>query len=89
MIGGVFSPLLFWPAASLAFTLLFTLSNPLIEFAFAFTSILVTNFIFLRGYDWWVDFRTSLRRAKLAHSASGKRLEELIDEIESSLVVLK
>lgn len=89
MIGGVFSPLLFWPAASLAFTLLFTLSNPLIEFAFAFTSILVTNFIFLRGYDWWVDFRTSLRCAKLAHSASGKRLEELIDEIESSLVVLK
>ncbi|MBK70727.1 MAG: hypothetical protein CMB53_04980 [Euryarchaeota archaeon] len=89
MIGAVFSPLLFWPIASLVFTILFSLSNPLTEFAFAFMSILASNFIFLRGYDWWVDFRTSLRCAILARSDSGKRLEELITEIEPTLVVLK
>ena len=89
MIGGVFSPLLFWPITSLAFTLLFSLSNPLVEFSCAFLSILVTNLIFLRGYDLWIDFRTSLRRVDLARSDNGKRLEELLAEIEPPLVVLK
>jgi len=37
----------------------------------------------------WVDFRTSLKRSKLADSESGKRLEKLIGEIEPALVVLK
>ena len=89
MIGAILSPLLFWPIASLLFTFTFSLANPLVEFVVAFLSILLSNFIFLRGYDLWVDFRTSLKRSKLADSESGKRLQELIAEIEPALVVLK
>ena len=89
MIGAVLSPLLFWPIASLIFTFIFSLANPLVEFAVAFLVILISNFIFLTGYDLWVDFRTSLKRSKLANSERGKRLEALIGEIEPSLVVLK
>ena len=89
MIGGVFSPLLFWPIASLAFTLVFSISNPLIEFTCAFMVILAANLVFLRGYDLWDDFRTSVRRSELARSEDGKRLEELLAGIEPPLVVLK
>ena len=89
MIGGVFSPLLFWPIASLAFTLVFSLSNPIIEFTCAYMAILAANLVFLRGYDLWDDFRTSVRRSELARSEDGKRLEELLAGIEPPLVVLK
>ena len=89
MIGALLSPLFFWPVASLIFAFAFSLANPLVEFAVAFLVILISNFIFLTGYDLWVDFRTSLKRSKLADSESGKRLEKLIGEIEPALVVLK
>ena len=48
-----------------------------------------SNLVFLRGYDLWVDYGDSKRRNSLAKSDDGRRLEELISEIDSKLVVLK
>ena len=48
-----------------------------------------SNLVFLKGYDLWVDYGDAKRRNSLANSAEGSRLEQLIKQIDSELVVLK
>ena len=48
----------------------------------------ISNLVFLFGYDCWSDFSTSRRRAKLASSDRGKRLEELILDVKTNLNLL-
>jgi len=49
----------------------------------------ISNLFFLRGYDLWTDFTASRRRAKLASSANGARIVELLAMTRSNLNVLK
>ena len=102
MIGAILSPLIMWPIISLIagfFVFGFhpvLLVLPLLSLPIAKTlppSLAdiyhFSNLVFLRGYDLWVDYGDSKRRNSLAKSDDGRRLEELISEIDSKLVVLK
>jgi len=63
----------------------------LLSIAIAMSIMLVihiSNLVFLFGYDCWSDFSTSRRRAKLASSDRGKRLEELILDVKTNLNLL-
>ena len=86
----MFSPILFWlPLAIVTAFLMHSLS--LLSIAIAMSILLVihiSNLVFLFGYDCWSDFSTSRRRAKLASSDRGKRLEELISDVKTNLNLL-
>ena len=89
-LAAMFSPILFWlPLAIVTAFLMHSLS--LLSIAIAMSILLVihiSNLVFLFGYDCWSDFSTSRRRAKLASSDRGKRLEELISDVKTSLNLL-
>ncbi len=103
MIGAILSPLIMWPIITLiagffvfgfhpVLLILVLLSLP------AFPSLgplslsdiyHFFNLVFLRGYDLWTDYGDAKRRNFLAKSDDGRRLEQLITQIDSELVVLK
>ena len=89
-LAAMFSPILFWlPLAIVTAFLMHSLS--LLSIAIAMSILLVihiSNLVFLFGYDCWSDFSASRRRAKLASSDRGKRLEELISDVKTSLNLL-
>jgi hypothetical protein len=91
MIGAILSPLVIWPLISLAFLYSLFGATFLLPLYLA-TSILVihlSNLVFLWGYDMWTDFGDSQRRRRLASSAAGSRLEELVGQLVPRLGVLK
>ena len=99
MIGAILSPLLMWPLISFiagffifglepVLLVLVLLSLPIIHPSLA-DIFHFSNLVFLRGYDLWVDYGDAKRRTNLANSAQGSRLEQLITQIDSELVVLK
>ena len=89
-LAAMFSPILFW--LPLAIVTAFLMYPPsLLSIAIAMSILLVihiSNLVFLFGYDCWSDFSTSRRRAKLASSDRGKRLEELISDVKTNLNLL-
>ncbi len=89
-LAAMFSPILFW--LPLAIVTAFLIHPPsLLSIAIAMSILLVihiSNLVFLFGYDCWSDFSTSRRRAKLASSDRGKRLEELISDVKTNLNLL-
>ena len=89
-LAGMFSPVLFWPPLAIATALLIhTPSMFTIVIAISIVILIhISNLAFLFGYDCWSDFSTSRRRSKLASSEQGKRLEELISEVNSNLNLL-
>mgnify|MGYP001176300400 CR=1 FL=1 len=91
MIGAILSPLLIWPLFSLIAGILILGLKPILLIFVLLTMPLfhVSNLVFLRGYDLWVDYGDAKRRNNLANSAQGSRLEQLITQIDSELVVLK
>jgi len=98
MIGAILSPLLMWPLISfIAGFFIFGLEPVLlllVAFSLPFNPSLATifhfsNLVFLRGYDLWIDYGDTKRRNSLATSDDGRRLEKLIKQIDSELVVLK
>jgi hypothetical protein len=91
MIGALFSPLFFWPLISLAFLFsLFGASLLLpIYLAVSLPIIHISNLVFLWGYDMLTDFGDARRRRRLASSATGGRLEELVEQLVPRLGVLK
>jgi hypothetical protein len=91
MIGALFSPLFFWPLISLAFLYsLFGASLLLpIYLAVSLPIIHISNLVFLWGYDMLTDFGDARRRRRLASSATGGRLEELVEQLVPRLGVLK
>ena len=99
MIGAILSPLIMWPIITLiagffvfgfhpVLLILVFLSLPLVHLSLA-DIFHFSNLLFLRGYDLWTDYGDSKRRTNLANSAQGSRLEQLITQIDSELVVLK
>ena len=86
----MFSPILFW--LPLAIVTAFLIHPPSMLSIAAVISILliihISNLVFLFGYDCWSDFSSSRRRAKLAASDRGKRLEELISDVKTNLNLL-
>ncbi len=91
MIGAVFSPLLMWPLISFIAGIFVVGLEPVL-LAFVILSLPVfhiSNLVFLRGYDLWVDYGDAKRRNSLANSEEGRRLEEVTTQIDSELVVLK
>jgi hypothetical protein len=91
MLAAMFSPVLVWPPIALALaylTLGLTWMVPIttIGIMLAFH---ISNLFFLRGYDLWTDFTASRREAKLASSADGARIVELLAMTRSNLNVLK
>ena len=99
MIGAILSPLIMWPLISLTagffifgpdpiLLILIMLSLPIIHPSLA-DIFHFSNLVFLKGYDLWVDYGDAKRRNSLANSAEGSRLEQLIKQIDSELVVLK
>ena len=89
-LAAMFSPILFW--LPLAIVTAFLIHPPSMLSIAAVISILlvihISNLVFLLGYDCWSDFLTSRRRAKLAASDRGKRLEELISDVKTNLNLL-
>ena len=89
-LAAMFSPILFW--LPLAIVTAFLIHPPSILSIVAVISILlvihISNLVFLFGYDCWSDFSSSRRRAKLAASDRGKRLEELISDVKTNLNLL-
>jgi hypothetical protein len=49
----------------------------------------MSNLVFLWGYDMLTDFGDARRRRRLASSATGGRLEELVEQLVPRLGVLK
>jgi len=91
MIGSILSPLLMWPLISLIAGSLYFGSKPIL-LVFVLLSLPIfhiSNLIFLSGYDMWVDYGVAKRRNTLANSNEGRKLEDLITQIDSELVVLK
>jgi len=89
-LAAMFSPILFWLPLSI-FTAFLVHPPSLLSIAIAMSIMLVihiSNLVFLFGYDCWSDFSTSRRRAKLASSDRGKRLEELISDVKTNLNLL-
>ena len=91
MIGALFSPLFLWPLISLAFFYSLCGVTPLLPvyLAVSLPIIHMSNLIFLWGYDMLTDFNDSRTRRRLASSATGGRLEELVDQLVPRLGVLK
>ena len=91
MIGALFSPLFFWPLISLMFLYSFFGTTPLlpIYLAISLPIIHMSNLVFLWGYDMLNDFNDSRTRRRLASSATGGRLEEIVDQLVPRLGVLK
>ena len=91
MIGAILSPLLFWPLISLAFLYSFVGATALLPLylAASIPIIHIANLVFLQGYDMWTDFGDSRRSRRLASSAAGGRLEELVSQLVPRLGVLK
>ena len=89
-LAAMFSPILFW--LPLAIVTAFLIHPPSMLSIVAVISILlvihISNLVFLFGYDCWSDFSSSRRRAKLAASDRGKRLEELISDVKTNLNLL-
>ena len=89
-LAAMFSPILFW--LPLAIVTAFLIHPPSMLSIAAVISILliihISNLVFLFGYDCWSDFSSSRRRAKLAASDRGKRLEELISDVKTNLNLL-
>ena len=89
-LAAMFSPILFW--LPLAIFTAFLIHPPsLLSIATVMSILLVihiSNLVFLFGYDCWSDFSTSRRRAKLASSDRGKRLEELVSDVKTNLNLL-
>ena len=89
-LAAMFSPILFW--LPLAIVTAFLMHSPsLVSIAITMSFLLVihvSNLVFLFGYDCWSDFSSSRRRAKLAASDRGKRLEELISDVKTNLNLL-
>ena len=88
MIGAIFSPLFFWPLISLAFLYSLFGATPLlpIYLAVSLPIIHMSNLVFLWGYDMLTDFNDSRTRRRLASSATGSRLEELVGRMISQLL---
>jgi hypothetical protein len=86
-----FSPLFFWPLISLA--LLYSLCGATallpVYLAVSLPIIHMSNLVFLWGYDMLTDFGDARRRRRLASSATGGRLEELVEQLVPRLGVLK
>ena len=91
MIGAVFSPLLMWPLISfISGAFVFGLEPILLAFVILSLPVFhISNLVFLRGYDLWIDYGDAKRRNSLANSEEGRRLEEVTTQIDSELVVLK
>ena len=91
MIGALFSPLFLWPLISLAFFYSLCGVTPLLPvyLAVSLPIIHMSNLVFLWGYDMLTDFNDSRTRRRLASSATGGRLEELVDQLVPRLGVLK
>ena len=91
MIGAILSPLLFWPLISLAFLYSVVGATTLLPLylAASLPIIHMANLVFLQGYDMWTDFGDSRRSRRLASSAAGGRLEELVSQLVPRLGVLK
>ena len=89
-LAAMFSPILFWlPLAIVTSFLMHPLSMLTIATVMLILLVIhVSNLVFLFGYDCWSDFSTSRRRAKLASSDRGKRLEELISDVKTNLNLL-
>lgn len=99
MIGAILSPLIMWPIISLiagffvfgfhpVLLILVLLSLPIMHPSLA-DIFHFSNLVFLKGYDLCIDYGDAKRRNSLANSAEGSRLEQLITQIDSELVVLK
>ena len=89
-LAAMFSPILFWIPLAIV-TAFLVYPHSLLSIAIAMSILLVihiSNLVFLFGYDCWSDFSTSRRRAKLASSDRGKRLEELISDVKTNLNLL-
>jgi len=89
-LAAMFSPILFWLPMALVTAFLM---HPLSLLSIVTTMLIllvihISNLVFLFGYDCWSDFSTSRRRAKLASSDKGKRLEELISDLKTNLNLL-
>ena len=89
-LAAMFSPILFWLPMALVTAFLI---HPLSLLSIVTTMLIllvihISNLVFLFGYDCWSDFSTSRRRAKLASSDKGKRLEELISDLKTNLNLL-
>ena len=102
MIGAILSPLIMWPIISLiagffvfgfhpVLLILVLLSLPIVKTLPPSLADIYHffNLVFLKGYDLWVDYGDSKRRNSLAKSENGRKLEKLIKQIDSELVVLK
>ncbi len=102
MIGAILSPLIMWPIISLIagffvfgfhkfLLIVLLLSLPIVKTLPPSLADIYHffNLVFLKGYDLWVDYGDAKRRNSLANSAEGNRLEQLITQIDSELVVLK
>ena len=89
-LAAMFSPILFWLPLAIATALLMHPPSLLIiaTTILILVVIHISNLVFLSGYDCWSDFLTSKRRAKLASSDRGKRLEELISDVKTNLNLL-
>ena len=89
-LAAMFSPILFWlPMALVTAFLMHPPSLLSIVTAMLILFVIhISNLVFLFGYDCWSDFSTSRRRAKLASSDRGKRLEELISDLKTNLNLL-
>jgi len=91
MLAAMFSPVLVWPPIALAIAYLalgLTWMVPITTIGIML-GFHISNLFFLRGYDLWTDFTASRRRAKLASSANGARIVELLEMTRSNLNVLK
>ena len=89
-LAAMFSPILFW--LPMALVTAFLMHPPsllsIVTTMLILLVIHISNLVFLFGYDCWSDFSTSRRRAKLASSDKGKRLEELILDLKTNLNLL-
>ena len=89
-LAAMFSPILFW--LPMALVTAFLMHPPsllsIVTTMLILLAIHISNLVFLFGYDCWSDFSTSRRRAKLASSDRGKRLEELISDLKTNLNLL-
>jgi hypothetical protein len=89
-LAAMFSPILFW--LPMALVTAFLMHPPsllsIVTTMLILLVIHISNLVFLFGYDCWSDFSTSRRRAKLASSDKGKRLEELISDLKTNLNLL-
>jgi len=93
-LAGMFSPILFWIPIAIATSMTLippSMASSPINLGLAVAIVLlihISNLAFLLGYDCWTDFSNSVRGARLASSAQGKRLHQLIDDVSANLNLL-